>query len=97
MEVIACLPTLEALRQHVLTILCAHDHLDAAQMPLIEQLLMQREKTCGLRFEVQGPRRVRCTALWVGEEDRIIFYDSGGVRFHETRMSEAPDPVKLAG
>jgi hypothetical protein len=63
---------------------------------LIQQLLMQREKPCGLRFEVQGPRRVRCTALWVGEEDRIIFYDSGA-GFHETRMSEASDPVKLAG
>jgi len=97
MEVIACLPTLEDLRQHVLNILCAHDNLDAEQTPLIQQLLMRRGKPCGLRFEVQGPRRVRCSALWVGEEDRILFYDSGGVRFHETRTSEAPDPLKLAG
>ena len=40
---------------------------------------------------------MRCSALWIGEENRIIFYDSGGVRFHETQMSEAPDPLKLAG
>ena len=97
MNVVACLPTLEDLRQHVLKILCAQDQLDPAQTPLFQQLLIRRGKPCGLRFEVQGPRRVRCSALWVGEENRIIFYDSGGVRFHETRMSEAPDPVKLAG
>ena len=47
--------------------------------------------------EVEGPRRMRSSALWVGEENRILFYDTGGVRFHETQMSEAPDPLKLAG
>jgi hypothetical protein len=97
MEVVACLPTFEDLRQHVLKILCTQDHLDPAQTPLFQEMLIRRGKPCGLRFEVQGPRRVRCSALWVGEENRIIFYDSGGVRFHETRMSEAPDPLKLAG
>jgi hypothetical protein len=97
MEVVACLPTFEDLRQHVLKTLCAHDHLDAAQTPLVQQLLIRRGKPCGVRFEVQGPRRMRSSALWVGEENRIIFYDTGGVRFHETRMSEAPDPLKLAG
>jgi len=97
MDVVACLPTIEDLRRHVLTILCAHDHLDATQTPLFQQLLIRRGKPCGLRFEIQGPRRMRSSALWVGEENRIIFYDTGGVRFHETQMSEAPDPLKLAG
>jgi hypothetical protein len=33
---------------------------------------------------------------WAGEEDRILFYDSTGQRFSESRMSDAPDPRKLA-
>jgi hypothetical protein len=86
MEVVACLPTFEDLRQHVHKVLCEHDHLDPKQTPLFQQLLIRRGKPCGLRFEVQGPRRVRCSALWIGEENRIIFYDSGGVRFHETQI-----------
>jgi hypothetical protein len=34
--------------------------------------------------------------VWAGEENRVLFYDSSGLRFAETRLSEAPDPVKLA-
>jgi hypothetical protein len=35
-------------------------------------------------------------AVWAGEENRILYYDASGVRFGETRLSEAPDPRKLA-
>jgi hypothetical protein len=35
-------------------------------------------------------------ALWVGEEDRILFYGSTGERYAETRLTDAPDPLKLA-
>jgi hypothetical protein len=96
MDVVACLPTLEDLRRHVLHVLCEHDHLDVTQTPLFQQMLVRRGKPCGLRFEIQGPRRMRSSALWVGEENRIIFYDTAGARFHETQMSDAPDPRKLA-
>jgi hypothetical protein len=39
---------------------------------------------------------VKTYAVWAGEEDRILFYDSNGQRFGEVRLSEAPDPRKLA-
>ena len=61
MDVVACLPTFEELRAHVRHLLCEHDHLDAQQTPLFQQLLVRRGKPCGLRFEVQGPRRLRCS------------------------------------
>jgi hypothetical protein len=96
MDAVACLSTLEELRQHVLQILCDHDHLDTAQTPLHQALMTRSGRPCGLFFQVQGPRLLRTYALWVGEENRILFYDSGGVRFAETRLSEAPDPLKLA-
>jgi hypothetical protein len=57
----------------------------------------------GIFFQVTGPRSVKLYAVWAGEEDRILFYDSIGQPFAETRLSEALDitgaeelPVKKA-
>jgi hypothetical protein len=91
-----CLPTLEALRDHVRTVLCRHDQLDPAQTPLHQSVISRSGRPCGLFFELQGPRRVKTYAVWAGEEGRILFYDSGGQRFAQTRLSEAPDPLRLA-
>ncbi len=95
MDTVACLPSYEALRDHVRKVLCNHDQLDPAQTPLHQAVITRSGRTCGLFFQVQGPRRVKTYAVWAGEEDRILFYDSQGVRFAETRLSEAPDPAKL--
>ena len=97
MNAVASLPTLDELRHFVLKALCAHDHLDPAQTPLHQAVITRSGRPCGLFFQVQGPRLLKTYALWAGEENRIIFYDSTGKRFAEVRMSEAPDPVKLAG
>jgi hypothetical protein len=92
----ASLPTLDALRQHVLETLCRHDHLDPAQTPFFQALVTRRGQPCGLFFQVQGPRQVRSYALWAEEENRILFYDNTGLRFAETRLSDAPDAGRLA-
>jgi hypothetical protein len=97
MRNIAILPTVDDLRRHVLKTLCAHDNLDPNQTPLHEGLIKRSGRPCGLFFQVQGPRQLRNYAVWAGDEDRILFYDSSGERFAETRLSEAPDPLKLAG
>ena len=89
------LPTLDDLRQHVLETLCKHDHLDPEQAPFYQGLVTRRGRACGLFFQVQGPRQVRTYALWAGEENRILFYDVSGHRFAETKLSDAPDPLKL--
>lgn len=96
MNNVAGLPTLDALRGHVLKTLCAHDQLDPDQTPLHQAVITRAGRTCGLFFQVQGPRMVKTYAVWAGEEDRILFYDSAGARFAETRLSEAPDPRKMA-
>jgi hypothetical protein len=96
MDTIAGLPTLDSLRGHVLETLCEHDQLDPGQTPLHQALITRSGRTCGLFFQVQGPRRVQTYAVWAGEENRILFYDSAGVRFAQTRLSEAPDPRKVA-
>jgi hypothetical protein len=93
---VAALPSLEALRQHVLETLCLHDNLDPAQTPLHQTPITRRGKTCGIFFELQGPRLLKTYAVWAGEEDRILFYDTTGERFAESRLSDAPDPLQAA-
>jgi hypothetical protein len=95
MDEVVCAPTLEALRRHVLHTLCAHDQLDPQQTPLHQAVITRAGRPCGLFFQVQGPRRVKTYAVWAGEEDRILFYDSTGGRFAQARLSEAPDPRQL--
>jgi hypothetical protein len=93
---VAALPKLEDLRRHVLRTLCAHDQLDPTQTPLHQAVITRAGKPCGLFFQVQGPRLLKVYAVWAGEENRILFYDSTGLRFAETRLSEGPDPLDVA-
>ena len=93
---VVALPSLDDLQQHILETLCAHDHLDPGQTPFFQALIKRAGRPCGLFFQAQGPRRVRTYAVWAGEEGRILFYDATGQRFAETRLSDAPDPLKLA-
>lgn len=96
MNSVVSLPTLDALREHVRNTLCAQDQLDPTQTPLHQAIITRSGRPCGLFFQVQGPRMVRTYAVWAGEEDRILFYDSNGQRCGEVRLTEAPDPRKLA-
>lgn len=92
----AALPTLDAIRAHVLQTLCNHDQLDPSQTPLHQAMIVRAGKPCGLFFQIQGPRLVKAYAIWAGAENRILYYDSTGSRFAETRLSDAPDPLSLA-
>jgi hypothetical protein len=96
MDAVVCLPTLDALRGHVLQVLCERERLAADQTPLQETPLERSGRSCGLFFQVAGPRRVKAYAVWAGEEGRILFYDSTGRRFAQTRLSDGPDPARLA-
>ena len=96
MSTVVSLPTLDALRDHVRQALCTHDQLDPTQTPMHQAVITRSGRPCGLFFQVQGPRLVKTYAVWAGDEDRILFYDSNGQRFGEIRLSDAPDPRKLA-
>ncbi|MBL8795524.1 MAG: hypothetical protein JNM56_16585 [Planctomycetia bacterium] len=88
--VVAALPTLDDLRVYVKKALCRHDNLDPDQTPLLQAVITRSGKRCGLFFQVHGPRMLKTYAVWAADEDRILFYDSTGVRFGETRLSDAP-------
>ncbi len=96
MDAVACLPTMEELRQHVRATLCQHDQLDPEQTPLHQSVIKRAGRPCGLFFQVHGPRMVKTYAVWAGEEGRILFYDSQGLRFGQTRLSEGPSTRELA-
>lgn len=96
MDHVAVLPTLDDLVAHVRSVLCAHEQLDPEQTPLSQSLVTRAGKPCGLFFHCQGPRSVKTYAVWAGEEQRVLFYDSQGVRFAQTRLTEGPDPRRLA-
>jgi hypothetical protein len=96
MDGVAALPTVQELKNHVLAQLCAFDHLDPAQTPLHLALIVRRGKACGLFFQAQGPRLLKNYAVWAGEENRILYYNCAGERVGETKLSEAPDPRRLA-
>jgi hypothetical protein len=90
MDAVLCLNTLDQLRRHVLEVLCRHDQLDSEQTPLNQSVITRSNRPCGLFFQVQGPRMVKTYAVWASEEGRILFYDSQGQRFAESKLSEGP-------
>jgi len=96
MRDVAALPTLLELRNHVLFILCRNDNLDPAQTPLHQALITRKGRPCGLFFQALGPRLLKNFAIWAGDENRILYYNSCGERVAETKLSEAPDPRALA-
>jgi hypothetical protein len=96
MRAVVSLPTLAELCRHIHELLCRPDQLDPQQTPLQQAIITRRGRPCGIFFQVQGPRLLRNYAVWAGEENRILFYNSSGERIAEMRLSEAPDPAALA-
>jgi hypothetical protein len=90
------LPTFAKLRDYIHRLLCSCDRLDPGQTPMQQALLIRAGKPCGMTFQVEGPRMLRIYAIWAAQEKRILFYDSTGNRFAETRLVKSPDPKKLA-
>jgi len=89
-------PTLEELQAFVHRALCQRDKLDPLQAPIRGSVIRRSGRTCGMFFQVQGPRLLSSYAVWAGDENRVIFYDSSGERAGEAALSDAPDPGLLA-
>ncbi len=81
---------IEELAEFVHSVLCDKDALDPAQAPLFRTPLRRGNRACGYVFHVEGPRLLRTSAVWSSDDNRIIFYDSSGLRFQEITVSESP-------
>ena len=97
MSPVLALPSLEEMCSLVHRTLCEKNALDPGQSPLRQMVIHRLGSPCGRFFEVAGTRLMRSYAVWAGDEGRILFYDNSGERFAEVRLSEAPDPLRLAG
>jgi hypothetical protein len=89
-------PDWETLRRTIHERLCRRDRLDPGSTPLATARVKRCGRTCGYWFEARGPRAIKAFALWVGDEGRVLFYNSAGERVEELRLSESPDPANLA-
>ncbi len=89
LAVVAC-AAMEELAAMVHQKLCEKDSLDPAQTPIFRTPLRKGGRACGMVFHVEGPRLMRTSAVWSADDDRVIFYDSSGLRFSEVRLSESP-------
>jgi hypothetical protein len=70
--------------------LCLKDRLDVERVPMTKADVLRHGRKVGRMYCVEGPRRLRTTAIWIEPEHRVLFYDSTGKRFGEARLSEAP-------
>lgn len=95
-DCVISVPNWESLRQTIHERLCRRDRLDPATTPLATARVKRNGRTCGYWFEAHGPRATKAFALWVGDEGRVLFYNSSGERVEELRLSESPDPETLA-
>jgi len=95
MVTVTSLPTIEILRRHILETLCSHDRLDPGQAVVHEGVIRCSGRPCGLFIQVSGTRKMNSYAVWAGDENRVLYYDSGGLRFAETRLSESPAATAL--
>jgi len=62
----------------------------------MKSVVRKARKPCGLFYQVQGPRLMKSYAIWVGDENRVLFYNSAGERVKVLTLSESPDPVGIA-
>lgn len=90
-RLVAAARTLDDLEACVRQTLCTQDRLDPNQTPIHRATLFRKAKPCGLLFVAHGPRRMRCQAIWICDEHRILCYDSAGNRFAEVQLYESPE------
>lgn len=88
---VAAARSLEELEACIRMALCTQDRLDPKQTPLRAFPLHRKGRLCGLLFVAYGPRRMRCQAIWICDEHRILCYDSSGTRFAEIHLYESPE------
>jgi hypothetical protein len=73
--------TLSELRSFIREMLCAKENLISEQFPVAETILRRGEQSCGLQFQLFGPRSIRLGAIWAADHNVIYFYAANGERY----------------
>ena len=78
---ISTIRTLTELRTFIREMLCAKENLISEQFPVNETILRRGEHSCGLQFQLFGPRSIRLGAIWAADHNVIYFYAANGERY----------------
>ena len=78
---IATIRTITELRTFIREMLCAKENLISEQFPVNETILRRGERSCGLQFQLFGPRSIRLGAIWAADHNVIYFYAANGERY----------------
>ena len=78
--------TLPQLRTFIKETLCAKENLISEQFPVNESILWRGEESCGLQFQLFGPRSIRLSAIWAADHNVIYFYAANGERYLKLRL-----------
>lgn len=95
-KTVVALATESALEGFVRKTLCERDRLDPARTPLFRTAILRKDVPAGWLYHIEGPRMLHNSAIWAEAENRILFYDSMGKRFHEARLGESPELKRAA-
>lgn len=76
--------------------LCDHEKLDRQQVRIQRSVMRKGAAIIGLVIRIEGPRLMRSQALWVESENRVLFYNSAGLRFATVKLAESPEMGLLA-
>jgi hypothetical protein len=82
--------SLEELAKFIWISLAKPDRLDLDQVDRRIAPVRRGEALTSWEFLLEGPRRLRMVALWLVDTQQILFYDSTGKRFRETRLMNSP-------
>ncbi|QVL32241.1 hypothetical protein KIH39_25980 [Telmatocola sphagniphila] len=93
---VIALPTESKLEEYVREVLCQRDNLDPRQSALYRSTITRHGRECGWMFHLKGVRAMRNSAIFAESENRILFYDSTGKKFHEVKLSECPSVEALS-
>ena len=84
------LECLANLREYVYQNLCERNELEPGIFDMTERILTRGDQPCGIFFSLNGPRRVRLTAIWETDKNTILFYNSSGERVQKVQLVRAP-------
>ena len=75
--------SLDDLKAFVYNKICGDHKLLLEACYTSEKFLRRHDSVCGIMFHLRGPRKTLFTAVWEGDQNRVLFYGTSGARYRE--------------
>jgi len=88
---ISAIATLDDLQCFVYRTICNDHELLPNVFPTSENIIRKPNgRGCGMMFCLHGPRKIKITAIWEKDQNRIFFYGPSGNRYQQIELEESP-------